>query len=81
MNLSPGTYYVQSPCPQCHITAEVRVELAPVLTVAEDEATIRIKLSQKAVAHQCGQLRLDDALDDGQRELDFAERAAGEGRD
>jgi len=75
--LGPGVYVVEAPCPHCRIKAELVVELVPVLTTVDGESTMRVKLVQKAVVHLCGQARLDEP-EDGQRELDWAERAAGD---
>lgn len=86
-----GAYVVILECPQCHLPASAMVQLAPSLTVRDDESSLRVTIKQKPTPHICGQAELHAASDgdadqpglfDGEAEggkvLDWAQRAAGE---
>lgn len=61
--LSPGTYTVDAPCPDCGGLETLLLRVSVVRTSGtDDECTIRLRARSRAVDHACGRLRLFDGV-------------------
>jgi len=85
MNAQPieaGDLHVILSCPNCgeRVDASVRL-MAKFTRVSGVIGQLKPAMKTKAVEHLCGQLRIEDPAEHepAERELDFAELAAGEG--
>lgn len=82
--IEAGDLHVIVSCPRCGERVDASVHLAAKLTVVTGAiGELKPTMKTKAVEHLCGQLRIEDPAEDeaepAERELDFAELAAGEG--
>lgn len=61
--LTPGTYTVDAPCPDCGGIETLLLRVSVVRTSGtDDDTTIRVKSRSRAVDHACGRLRLFDGV-------------------
>lgn len=73
--LTPGTYTVSAPCPDCGTVEDVLVRIGVRRTADLDDgglAALRVTLKGKASDHECGgrfrQVTVEDALEEAARE-------------